>query len=257
MKSKLTTNNKTPEKLTIKAMMIILLILILIILLCLWIYHSKYKDPAPASITTPEPTLELPPRPDFTKLPTKTFQIGKYTAGIDIPPGRYIVTTGELDFGAIVVYNIVTNDVEISEELGVVPIVVEYDDETGLPLPPSPGIERKKAAPSVTITLVEGQKFEIIRLKGVSLTFTPVDTNLSSVLTPGIWEVDYDIEPGTYVATCEEPTVGSITVIDGDTPVAYEQFSLERTSVKIVFKAGNKIRITHLPSVQFNSIANN
>lgn len=86
-----------------------------------------------------------------------------------------------------------------------------------------------------------------------TVSILPVETQLSTELTAGIWEVGLDIEAGDYKVTTPYG-LGYLHVLDkNDDPKVYEliggTFSSTKSSLHL--KEGQKLRITELSSIQF------
>ena len=109
--------------------------------------------------------------------------------------------------------------------------------------------------PSIAVTLVENQEIVIKgeTLKGV--VFTPLATKTLTELTTGIWVVGLDIKPGTYTASSKNGLNGSVTLFEGDLPIARLLLGSDglkfSESEKITLQEGQIIRISHIPTVVF------
>jgi hypothetical protein len=149
-----------------------------------------------------------------------------YNEGKDIvlPEGRYRIT-GQLT-GNVFIYD---------EQESLL-----FHDLIG---PPPLGVE------SITVDM-DGKN--ILHVDGFEqVNIMPVDTVLSTELTPGIWEVGKDIKAGTYSVTGND--LGYLEVFEqGTTPRLYEVIGGESQSeTDLELKNGQKLRITGLLKVQF------
>jgi len=157
-----------------------------------------------------------------------------YTAGVDIEPGRYMVTT-ERGYGGFVVYEVGSNYPEISELIGF------FADPHHVP--------------SVAVTLAEDQEIMVYGARLSKVTFTPLDTVLLTELCTGIWVVGMDIEPGTYTVHSKDGRSGNLTLFDGDLPIARVLLGDGEGNFKkseiITIKEGEIIRISNIPTVVF------
>ena len=157
-----------------------------------------------------------------------------YIAGIDIEPGRYMVTT-ERGFGGFVVYETGTSLPEISELIGY------FADPHHVP--------------SVAVTLADTQEIMVYGAKLRDVVFTPLETVLLTELTTGVWVVGLDILPGTYTVSSKDGRTGNLTVLEGDLPVARVSLGSGGGTFKeyetITIKEGEVIRISNIPTVSF------
>ena len=157
-----------------------------------------------------------------------------YVTGVDIEPGRYMVTTGN-GYGGFVVYEVGTNYPEISEVIGY------FADPHHVP--------------SVAVTLAETQEIMIYGARLNKVTFTPLETALLTELCTGHWVVGMDIEPGTYIVRSKDGRTGNLTLFDGDLPVARvllgDGGGVFKEHELITIKEGEIIRISNIPTVVF------
>jgi len=207
-------------------------VIMMLILAALFISQGRWlRDLMPASpVNNPLPLSE---RGDISGLETVLLGSGTFTAGTDIPPGRYMATT-EDGFGSFVVYEPDTDYVQISEVLG-------YHSETA-------------HVPAIALTLTEGQRIEIKKLKEV--IFTPLPTKFLTELTAGIWEAGLDVSPGTYTISSKDGLSGVVTVFSGNEPVARFRLGKHgnnyRETDTVTLKEGQTISISGIPTVIFD-----
>lgn len=94
----------------------------------------------------------------------------------------------------------------------------------------------------------------IIHVDGFdNVMITPVPTQLSNELSPGIWEVGKDIKAGNY--TVKGTGLGYLQIFEqGQSPQVFEVIGWGSESVsEIQLKDGQKIKITGAQTVQFNT----
>jgi len=215
-----------------KRKIILGIILTIFIFVFLFIRDARHRPDRSTQVdNTPQPTLAV--REDMSGKNPVTLGSGTFTAGIDIPIGRYLATTTENSFGSVVVYELGTSYPEISEVLG------NFSDTANVP--------------SIALTLVQNQKIEITGLNIVH--FTPLQTELKTELTTGEWDVGLDIAPGTYTISSKDGLSGSVTILDGNNPVGYAKLGNNGTddqqSAVVTLKQGQIIRISNIPTVVF------
>ena len=205
-----------------------------IIVAALFIIQSRHSDKRSTNV---KPDKSIVMRRDNTAgMKPVTLHTGTYTAGVDIKPGRYMVTPEKGDgYGSFVVYELGTNLPEISEVLG------DFSETADIPC--------------IAVTLAEKQKIDIegAKLKGV--TFTPLATKPLKELTTGIWVVGLDIMPGTYIVSSKDARIGSVTVFDGDLPVAEllvgKGGSMYKEYQTLTIKEGQVLHVADTPAVLF------
>lgn len=191
-------------------------------------YTSKSTNDNNSKKITESSKKETPKTRDNSNAKETTLNTGTFTAGKDLPIGRYICTptSGSGNF-------IVTeNDIPVINEIL--------------------GGTENLGTPSVTDDFKDGQKIQISGLKGVK--FTPAETKLKTELTTGKWEVGLDIEPGNYVAGVKSGN-GNFFVYRGGVPIVNEILgendSLSVPNVTIDIKNGDIIQISGLTNVTF------
>jgi len=159
---------------------------------------------------------------------------GTFTVGIDIPPGRYVITAdgnGNLfirDKGTSIVNTILTGGYGRLHPSGV---------------------------PSITTDLEVGQEIE---LGGISnATFTPAVTQMSTVLTAGDWVVGLDIPPGIYNAFPTYQEIGNFFIrTAGGRGVVNEILNTTETDrgverIRVNLEEGQRIQMHNISSVTF------
>lgn len=126
---------------------------------------------------------------------------GEWIVGQDIKPGRYKITTLDGQSGNFFIYENET------EEYPFVNFILE-NNGFGL------GVEE------ANFDIQDGQ---VIELSGMdNVIFEPVESEIKTELTTGVWVVGVDVEVGTYVATTAEDTSGNLFVYEnGDYPDGY------------------------------------
>lgn len=126
---------------------------------------------------------------------------GEWIVGQDIKPGRYKITTLDGQSGNFFIYENET------EEYPFVNFILE-NNGFGL------GVEE------ANFDIQDGQ---VIELSGMdNVIFEPVESEIKTELTTGMWVVGVDVEAGTYVATTAEDTSGNLFVYEnGDYPDGY------------------------------------
>jgi len=212
----------------------LLIILIAIFLVLFLISNARHLDNALKN--TDKNEVEIAPRDSMAGKSPVVLERNpdRYIAGVDIEPGRYMVTA-ETGFGGFVVYEVGTEYPEISEAIGY------FADPHYIP--------------SVAVTLVDTQEIMIYGSKLNRLTFTPLDTELLTELCTGVWVVGMDILPGTYVVRSKDGRSGDLTLFDGDLPIARvslgDSGGAFKTSEIITIKEGEIIRISNIPTVSF------
>ena len=180
--------------------------------------------------------VEIAPRESMAGKPPVVLENSpdRYIAGTDIEPGRYMVTT-ERGYGGFVVYEIGTDYPEISEVIG-------YFAEP-------------QHVQSIAVTLADTQEIMIYGSKLKRVTFTPLETEFLTELSTGVWVVGLDIEPGTYVVRSKDGRTGSLTLFDGDLPIARVSLGNGGDVFKeyeiITIKEGQIMRISNIPTVVF------
>lgn len=92
----------------------------------------------------------------------------------------------------------------------------------------------------------------IVHVDGFEQVFiTPVATQLSNELSPGIWEVGKDIEEGSYTVTGDG--FGYLQIFQqGEEPKVYELLGATNQEITLHLKEGQKVKITRVSTVQFN-----
>lgn len=207
-------------------------LLFCIVVAVLLIQQLRHSDRRPTDVETSQ--ADPRDRGDPAALPTVTLRVGAYTAGVDIKPGRYLVTAAG-GFGSFVVYEPGTKLPEISEVLG-------FFCETA-------------HVPSIAVTLADKQELVIGGSSLQGAVFTPLATKLLTELTTGVWVVGLDIRPGTYLVSSKNGLAGSVTVFEEDLPVARAllgkggpKFSESET---LTLQEGQMIRIANIPTVLF------
>jgi hypothetical protein len=118
---------------------------------------------------------------------------GTYTAGVDMPAGRYTIHAADPEaFGWLRIASPAADDYGLS-----VMIAGESISEGG--------------PTSFTATVAEDMIVEVYA--GNDLNFTPAPTHLAAdVLTQGIWLVGADIDEGVYRVTATGARTGAVTV---------------------------------------------
>jgi hypothetical protein len=163
-----------------------------------------------------------------------TLFAGIFVVGIDIPPGRYIITAdsnGNLfvrEGGRSVVSTILTGG-------------------NGRPHPSS--------VPSITTDIAMGQEIEIRNINNV--IFTPATTHISTTLTAGDWVVGIDIPPGIYNAFPTYEEAGNFfvrspygrSVVSEILDTRGEGLGVER--VRVNLEEGQRIQMHNISSVTF------
>lgn len=89
-----------------------------------------------------------------------------------------------------------------------------------------------------------------------TVTIEPVETELSTELTAGIWDVGLDIEPGNYAISIPNG-YGFVQILDeGKAPRLFELMAGGLTNSKsmIQLKEGQKVRVTKVPVVYFEPV---
>ena len=217
--------NKINPRLLYIALLLIALILAVLLIHQMRHYGNKIE-------TIEASSAEIYER-DVDDIESVVLGAGLFTAGTDIPPGRYLVTTEEDKFGSFVVYEPDSNMLQISEMLGSGPDI-DY-------------------VPNVAVSLIDGQVLEIKKLRQV--TFTPLATELKTELTTGIWVVGIDINPGTYSVSSKNGRSGTLNIFEDDFPVAKSFLGKEGSgfveSDTVILEEGQVIRITKIPTVIF------
>ena len=211
------------------------LILTIIILAYLFVRNMRDQDKPPEDVNEP---VSISTRVDMAgKLPVQLVR-GDYVVGIDIPAGRYLATTVEHSFGSVTVYELGTKVPEVSEILGVFAEEIAYVE-------------------SIALTLVEEQEIKIDGIQLKEVIFSPLQTELRTELTTGVWEVGLDIEPGIYRVSSKDGLGGSITLLDGYDPVGRERLgndeATNKPSAVMTLHSGQTIRIARIPTVVFDT----
>ena len=159
---------------------------------------------------------------------------GTFTVGIDIPPGRYVITADSngnffvRERGSSIVNTILTG---------------------------GDGRLHPSGVPSITTDIKEGQEIEISGINNV--TFTPAVTQMSTVLTAGDWIVGLDIPPGIYNAfpTYEEAGNFFVRSARGRSIVNEILNTTERAHgverVRVNLEEGQRIQMHNISSVTF------
>lgn len=95
-----------------------------------------------------------------------------------------------------------------------------------------------------------------IHVDGFEQAFiTPVPTQLSNELSPGIWEVGKDIEAGSYSVTGDG--FGYLQIFEqGESPKVFEVLGDSSQTIAIHLKDGQKLKITRVSTVQFSKETN-
>lgn len=157
---------------------------------------------------------------------------GTFTVGVDVPPGRYVITPKPGESGNI---SASTQDdpVAIDEILG----------------------KTLDGVPSVTATLTKGESVQISGLSQV--TFTPAKTRLATTLSTGEWRVGLDIRPGRYVAAPASGESGNFTVYDTDGFPAVDEILGKAAdgvpNVTVTLTNGEEIDISGIATVAFTA----
>ncbi len=110
----------------------------------------------------------------------------------------------------------------------------------------------KAGVPSLTADI--DSTFSIVFDGGYNtITIEPVETELSTELTAGIWDVGLDIEPGNYTISIPYG-YGFVQIFEqGKDPLLYELTGGELTGSKsrVHLKEGQKVRVTKISTVNF------
>ena len=216
-----------------KRMIYLAALLFCIVLAILFVRQTRHDDDR--TVGTENPVSSFLPREDITGKQPVVMGTGNYTAGKDIEPGRYMVTT-QGGYGSFVVYELDSKLTEVSEVLGY------FADPAYVP--------------SIALTLVENQEIEIKGAKLGQVTFTPLATEFLTELTTGIWVAGLDIEPGTYTISSKDGRNGSVSIFNGDLP--YAKVLLGKGGAKykeseiITLESNQTIRVASIPTVVFN-----
>ena len=162
-----------------------------------------------------------------------TLFAGTFTVGIDIPPGRYVITSD--GSGIVAVFN------------GGRSVFAEILNPDAIPT--------NHGVPSATIDVEEGQEIRIEHINNV--IFTPATTQISNVLTAGDWVVGLDILPGTYnVSPTYENNSGHFVVFSAQNPnrsvvneILGGSHGVER--IRVNLEVGQRIQMHNISSVTF------
>lgn len=83
---------------------------------------------------------------------------------------------------------------------------------------------------------------------------TPVNTELKTNLTKGIWDVGLDIEPGIYSVKLTDQGFGYLQIFEkNQSPRVFEFISIDSISTEstIELKDGQKLKVSQTPSLEF------
>lgn len=154
---------------------------------------------------------------------------GTWTAGVDIQPGRYAITSGG-GSGNFAIYS-KEGRLKTNEILG--------DDANGNPL--------------IETTISDGDSIHILGLENV--IFAPVGRSLRNSLPSGSFEVGLDISPGTYIASATSGS-GNFVVYSSSGRLKTNEIlgigDYAISKVKVTLENGDTILISRLKAVNFN-----
>lgn len=154
---------------------------------------------------------------------------GTWTAGADIQPGRYAITSGG-GSGNFAIYS-KEGRLKTNEILG--------DGSYGNPL--------------IETTISDGDSIRISGLETV--IFTPAGRSLRNSLPSGSFEVGLDISPGTYIASATSGS-GNFVVYSSSGRLKTNEIlgigDYAISKVKVSLETGDTILISSLHAVDFN-----
>ena len=157
-----------------------------------------------------------------------TGEIEKSGMEINVPEGRYEIFAGN------------AGNVFIYDELGDLLIREMFDRFYGV---------------DSTLTVDLGAGHTIFFDGGLDgATVRHAETKVSNNLTPGIWEVGFDIEAGDYTVTTDNRLVGYLQIFEPDKEVrVYELVGggSVQTKSEVRLVDGQKLKITGVSHVQF------
>jgi hypothetical protein len=148
--------------------------------------------------------------------------------GGNVTPGRYVITPGAGESGNLFVRDS-SGDSFVNEILG-----------------------GNHGVPSVTVDLDESDTIEIRSM--TTVTFTPVETTVSTTLTTGYWIVGLDIPAGRYTATPAEGQSGNFFVRGTDGYSTVNEIlggSHGVPNITVNLTDGQEIEIRGISSVSF------
>lgn len=185
--------------------------------------HPTATNPITEPATEEEP---VPLERDQSLAELTVLFSGAFFVGEDIPPGRYVITAD--DSGNLFIRRAGRSFVNAI-------------------------LEGNHGVASVTVDLEIGDEIEISGIDNV--TFTPAETEMSTVLTTGFWIVGLDIPSGTFdVITTYADESGNFFVRRNGRSVVNEilgdsQMGVER--IRVHLEEGDVIEIVGLNAVTF------
>lgn len=184
---------------------------------------GEEKDDMVANIS--DTIYESADRENTQREPIIIEAIAKEGEEVQVPEGRYTIT-GQLA-GTVTVKD---NKGDILYETS----IAEEGSGVGM----------------ITLDLTEDHT---IHVDGFEEAFIhPAEAASSNELGPGIWEVGKDIEPGKF--SIEGSNYGYLQLFtEGESPQVYELHGDLSEPIKVELKEGQKVKITDVSLVQFNS----
>ncbi|MUK90117.1 hypothetical protein GMD78_17225 [Ornithinibacillus sp. L9] len=145
-----------------------------------------------------------------------------------VPEGRYQITGN------------ITGNVYIHDDKG----VLVYHNIVGSPY----------GVPAITLDIKDTYTITVDGFDQVAVI--PIETQIQTELTAGIWEVGMDIEAGDYIITGPHGGIGYVQILDtNDEAKVYEVFGGDFSSSNshIQLKEGQIIRIIGISTVYFRA----